>query len=95
MNFPEYPSSFTYFYFYKSSKTKIDQSIHKSIFPLRNNYLFTVMKENIFNRNGVNKKEVLVMKKDATIIFRMSFRTKDGKIVYAKNGHPFPIKIKC
>lgn len=36
---------------------------------------------------------VIYMEKEE-IIFRMSFRTKNGKIVYAKNGHPFPIPIK-
>lgn len=32
--------------------------------------------------------------KSDEIIFRMSFRTKTGKIIRSKTGRPFPIRIK-
>lgn len=29
-----------------------------------------------------------------TVIYRMSFRTKSGRVIRSKTGRPFPIKVK-
>lgn len=31
---------------------------------------------------------------DYIVIFRMSFRSKSGRIIRSKNGKPFPIKVR-